>query len=92
MCTILTRIKDNALGQSPKDKSVDLSDLGPGKSGAMNTFREKRHWATAISNGGCQKGIRNGAQFSVYENHGNKHTSARRRESLRRRLAGHPAF
>jgi hypothetical protein len=28
MCTILKRIKDNALGQSPKDKSVDLGDLG----------------------------------------------------------------
>jgi hypothetical protein len=27
MCAILTR-KDNALGQSPKDSQLDLSDLG----------------------------------------------------------------
>ena len=52
MCTILM---DNALGQSPKDKSVGLSDLGSDKSGAMNTFRENRRWATAISNEAVEK-------------------------------------
>ena len=91
------RFEDNAItpsGNRRKISQLILSDLGLRYLGSdkvrrhEHIFEKNCHWATAISNDACRKGMhRDYAQFSVYDNPRNKDTSASRRESLRRPAA-----